>query len=147
MSNQYVFVYGTLLSNESNAGFLKDSRLVGKAIVPGELYNLGPYPAAWNVGMNPDGPFIQGEVWKVTPEVLESLDRLEGTRDLINTQDNLYNRVEVLASILDADGYMYDRITCWVYEYNNKYNVLRQLTDRSDCKRIKSGDWKKRDEG
>lgn len=137
--NEYVFVYGTLLKGEGNHPVIKDARFVGKASIVGELYNLGPFPGALNVGLSPDH-IIRGEVYAVNKEILERLDRLEGTRSLVDTTNNLYNRIMVLVDIENEYDDVYDRVMAWTYEYNNPARVNPSAL-------IKSGDWRKRNDG
>ena len=72
-----VFVYGTLKRGERSHGLLGDAPFEGTAVLPGlELYNLGPFPMA--IG-NPQAQRpINGELYRVTAQQLEALDRFEG---------------------------------------------------------------------
>lgn len=71
-----VFVYGTLLSGESNHDLLLNSRYLGEHKTEAEytLFNYGPYPAVII-----DGTIsIHGEVYEVDEQTFKALDRLEG---------------------------------------------------------------------
>ena len=69
-----VFVYGSLKKGFHNHRVLGDSEFVCTDILSGySLVDLGSFPMALP---NPDG-CILGEVYYVTPETLEALDRLE----------------------------------------------------------------------
>ena len=71
-----VFVYGTLLSGESNNYLLSKSILLGEEILPGlEMHDLGMFPACV---VSSDENSVIGEVWEVTDEVFKRLDHLEG---------------------------------------------------------------------
>lgn len=111
-----VFVYGTLLSGESNHRLLEGSTKVGNyALAKGFLMkNLGPFPACVEESDNPI-PVI-GEVWKVSPETFARLDRLEGYPDF-------YNRKQIDTFSGPA----------WIYFCN----------EEKDRPTILSGSWKK----
>lgn len=69
-----VFVYGSLKKGFHNNCVLGDSEFVCTDIVTGySLVDLGSFPMALP---DPNG-YIIGEVYYITPETLEALDRLE----------------------------------------------------------------------
>lgn len=71
-----LFVYGTLQRGCCNHGLLAGGRWIGASrTAPGfALIDLGRYP-----GMVRRGPAaVAGELYHVTPAVLEALDRFEG---------------------------------------------------------------------
>ena len=71
-----VFVYGTLMRRCGNHRLLETSTLLGRAwtLPEYELLSLGGCP-----GLVPAGKTsVAGELYRVTPEVLADLDRLEG---------------------------------------------------------------------
>lgn len=71
-----LFVYGTLQRGCVNHPLLAGARRLGAArTAPGfALIDLGPYP-----GMVRRGPAaVAGELYRVTPAVLDALDRFEG---------------------------------------------------------------------
>lgn len=73
-----VFVYGSLLSGLQNHDYLGDAELLGTAtLAPGvyAMLDLGSFPGLVD---DPDGPRIQGEVYRVDALTLRRLDRLEG---------------------------------------------------------------------
>lgn len=79
--NTLLFVYGTLKRRCSNHRQLDGQRFVGLARTPPgyRLYDLGGYPA---IALEPeDRNGVVGEVWSVTPEALEQLDRFEGVHE------------------------------------------------------------------
>lgn len=74
-----VFVYGTLKKGHPNHGLLRDSDFLGRCRISGRMrmVDLGYYP-----GVVPatgrDATDIFGEVYRIRPEVLDTLDVLEG---------------------------------------------------------------------
>lgn len=111
-----VFVYGTLLSGESNNHLLVTSEKLGDAQVEGlEMHNFGPFPACVLALTNE--PVVKGEVWEVDKDTFQRLDWLEGYPDF-------YDRVEVKTNLGIA----------WVYICENARG--KPL--------IASGDWKNR---
>jgi gamma-glutamylcyclotransferase (GGCT)/AIG2-like uncharacterized protein YtfP len=68
-----VFVYGTLLSGQSNHHWLGDAEFLGEDAIDGAcLIDLGEYPM-----LRPGTDRILGEVYQVSDEVLANLDELE----------------------------------------------------------------------
>jgi len=76
-----VFVYGTLMRECSNHDLLRTSRFLGEDIIEVKLrmIDLGAFPA-----LVPSQTLnrIHGEVYAVTRQVMDELDRLEGYPDL-----------------------------------------------------------------
>ena len=74
-SFRYVFVYGTLRKGEARDinRLLPAPRWVGRACVPGVLYDLGAYPALL---LDVAGS-VHGEVYKISPELESLLDQIE----------------------------------------------------------------------
>jgi gamma-glutamylcyclotransferase (GGCT)/AIG2-like uncharacterized protein YtfP len=120
----YLFVYGTLRreSRHPMAVLLaKGARLVGRARVPGRLYDLGEYP-----GMTaPAAPdeWVRGEVHELTdPEtLLRALDHYEGCEpdepDL-----SLFARLPTTA-ILDGGS----PLATWAYFYRGPLDGTRPI--------------------
>lgn len=72
-STTLVFVYGTLKRGKGNNVYLNDSKFLGEDHVRGSLYVSGiPY------FVNRGDTLITGEVYEVSPGVLNMLDKLEG---------------------------------------------------------------------
>lgn len=71
-----IFVYGTLLQEESNHHLLAGARFLGTGATEPEysLVDLGPYPAMIPYGRSS----VVGEIYEVSPEILEKIDELEG---------------------------------------------------------------------
>jgi gamma-glutamylaminecyclotransferase len=76
-----LFVYGSLLSGEANAGVLAraGARLVGPARTEPRytLFDLGPYPALAAGGTTA----VEGEVYEVDAAGLTAVDAFEGHPD------------------------------------------------------------------
>jgi gamma-glutamylcyclotransferase (GGCT)/AIG2-like uncharacterized protein YtfP len=99
-----VFVYGTLKSGYHNNRLLEEEEFVGEAVTK-PLYRL------WDVGAFPgltedfeNGKAIQGELWRVSPECVVRLDRLEGT-------PYLYRRevLQIEGVTEEVQGYIFNR--------------------------------------
>ncbi|GGC88309.1 putative gamma-glutamylcyclotransferase YkqA [Thalassobacillus devorans] len=85
--NNYLFVYGTLRKNQPNAFHLEEAVLISEqASTTGKLYE-GPsyYPVLVD-----EEAFVYGELYKVTDEMMETIDELEGFQG--DGKDNLYDR-------------------------------------------------------
>jgi gamma-glutamylaminecyclotransferase len=96
-----VFVYGTLLRNEPNHTLLEGSDFLGEAhtLPLYTLFDLGSFPAMAEGGETS----VRGEVFRVSQEVLDSLDALEGHPDW-------YKRTQIsLISGMLAEGYLIER--------------------------------------
>lgn len=80
-----LFVYGSLKRGERNHGQLREARLEGNGSVSGlSLYDLGPFPMA---AVDPSGSSVlHGEIYAVTAEQLEHVDRFEGAPRLYERQ-------------------------------------------------------------
>lgn len=116
-----VFVYGTLLSGESNHRLLSRSAPAGAARTAAryELADLGGYPAMIAGGATA----VCGELWEVDDDTLSRLDELEG-------HPGFYERQMVQ---LD-DG-------------RSALAYLPQPEQTRGCPRIASGDWRRREPG
>ena len=69
-----VFVYGTLMSGQGNNWRMKDSRLVGKAVLKDySLYDLGRYPGI----VEKKGDRVKGELFQVPEELIAELNDYE----------------------------------------------------------------------
>jgi gamma-glutamylcyclotransferase (GGCT)/AIG2-like uncharacterized protein YtfP len=113
MSNELLFVYGTLLSTDNEFGkFLADNCIFyahGK--FRGELYNIGEYPGALS---NIEGDnYVLGSIYKLinTHAVLKFLDEYEG----ISVNDSLpHEYTREMISIETVS----ETVNCWTYLYN-----------------------------
>jgi len=101
-----LFTYGTLLPDLVRPpmdALVARLTLLGPATVPGQLYDLGPYPGmVLNHGI---ASVVRGEIFELPqdPAVLSALDDYEGSC--------LYRRVECRATTPNGDT-----TRCWVYE-------------------------------
>lgn len=100
-----VFVYGTLLSGNSNHDYyLKESTLEGEAELDGyTMYDLGYYPGIQRT----EGGKVKGELYTVEEEKMEALDMLEG-------RGSLYDAV---IENIHWNGVI---VPAWVYVYKNE---------------------------
>ena len=85
-----VFVYGTLMRGDVRAASLADQQFVGEAVTTPRyrLLNCGDYPGLIEVPA--DGEAIEGEVYDVSPECLQRLDRIEAV------DEGLYERRPII---------------------------------------------------
>lgn len=102
-----VFVYGTLMQNQSNHGFLKGQKYLGRYIVDGlVLYQVTPYyPGV----VAEAGKKVSGELYEVNSATMNKLDALEG-------EGVLYKRKEM--TTCRASG---EKVICWVYLWLGDY--------------------------
>lgn len=127
---RYLFVYGTLRSGARGPAqerLMRGLRLVGRASIPGRVYDTGPYP----VGTPPvnDADRIVGELYAMDADadaLLAALDEYEGI-DAAHPDDSLFMRLAVDA--MRDDG---TRTPTWVYLFNGSTDGLP---------RVPSGDW------
>lgn len=86
-----IFVYGTLRKGESNHHYLKHATLLcEQAWIYGALFDTGyGYPVLKESNIEK----AYGEIYAVTDEQLEKINRLEGYQK--NANDNLYERITV----------------------------------------------------
>lgn len=117
-----VFVYGTLLTGESNHAVVAPYVL---AAVPGQvrgwLYDVGEYPA---LVLDADGEEIEGEWVELADEALFPMDELEGYAGV--DADNDYERV-LITDCRNADR------SGWIYVWS----------DSRGCSRIEGGSWRR----
>lgn len=76
-----VFVYGTLKQGKPNHPALAGATLLGRCCIEGPyvMVNLGWYPAVCELAdANAPKKMICGEVYRVTDEILHTLDMIEG---------------------------------------------------------------------
>lgn len=118
MSNDYLFVYGTLKTegNHPLGRLLKSSaRFVGKAVFQGKLYLINDYPGA--VSSDNPGDVVYGEVYLLGNRkgILSQLDQYEETgagfpepTEYVRQKKNV--RLESGES-LEAWIYLYNRAT------------------------------------
>jgi len=98
LAEYLVFVYGTLRSGLRLHSYLSHSRFVADAVISGEIYDLGHYPAYRPA----ESGAVQGEVWAVDDSILLRLDQVEGYDQ--NRDCGLYLRREVLATCANGSA-------------------------------------------
>jgi gamma-glutamylaminecyclotransferase len=98
-----VFVYGSLKQGFGNHSLLKDQRLIGPDSITAKhtMVSLGWFPGVVKVEA-PDAPdtVVHGELYEVNPEVLDSLDVLEG-------HPTFYRREKVQTDISGRKAWVY----------------------------------------
>jgi gamma-glutamylcyclotransferase (GGCT)/AIG2-like uncharacterized protein YtfP len=110
-----VFVYGTLRSGGSQHFRMAGAEFVAEGTARGRLYRIDWYPGLV-LGGTGDG--IVGEVYQVSPGMLDDLDRFEGAE---------YRRVRAPVALSNQR-----RISAWVWEW---------LGAADENRRITSGNW------
>jgi gamma-glutamylcyclotransferase (GGCT)/AIG2-like uncharacterized protein YtfP len=101
-----LFVYGTLKRGYSRAEALRGEVFLGSAKTEAQyrMFNCGHYPGLVE---SPDGLYIEGELWEVSPECLKRLDEIEGVGI------RLYQRAKVRLKPphdrMEAETYLYLR--------------------------------------
>ncbi len=101
-----------------------ESEFVGWGAIKGWLYDFGDFPG---LVVDPQGGFVRGEVYRVSPEALAQMDAIEEW-DPQAPEESLYFRRR---RVIELEGG--ESIEAWVYECNPK---------RLPCvARIEGGDW------
>lgn len=89
----FLFVYGTLLSNQSHHKLLESALFVHRGYVKGTLYDLNVgFPA---LSIDEVQGRVYGEVYEVTQDLLDTLDTYEGYSP-DNKKESLYLRQEII---------------------------------------------------
>jgi gamma-glutamylcyclotransferase (GGCT)/AIG2-like uncharacterized protein YtfP len=112
-----LFVYGTLLPGLALHGAMQGARCLGKASVPGRLFDLGPYPALVA------GPGrVVGLLYAVSEAQLARLDALE-EYDPTHLTESLYLRQRLPAALAHT------RSVCesFVYVYNRAVDMATPI--------------------
>ena len=109
-----VFVYGTLKKGFGNHHLLKDASYLGTHITEPKytMYSMDGFPAVSPIGTTR----IIGEVYEITTEILEDLDRLEG-------YPGWYSRETIITKYEPA----------YIYLMPNLENTYRPI--------VESGEW------
>ena len=125
-----VFVYGTLRDGGRLHRYMQGATFVGKARVEGELFSLGSFPGA---EFGSSQTWVEGEIYRVTPEILSRLDDLEGFHP-DRTELSMYVRRKVTPVLVLGKGRTVPGKDVWAYEYRTRGPKDRRPT-------IKHGDW------
>ena len=117
MNKIYAFVYGTLMKNQRNHGYLKEARYMDDGVLEGyDMYDLGRYP-----GIIPSKGEVLGEVYQVTSEIEKQLDYLEEEGDLY------LKKLETVrlnnGQTLEALVYVYNKSVCGCEKIEGKYHA------------------------
>lgn len=115
MMDGRVFVYGTLRRGGSNHFRMAKAEYLSAATVRGRFYQIDWYPG---IVLDAAAEGIVGEIYQVSPAVLEELDRFEGPE---------YRRL--LTQVRMPDG---ETVSVWVWEWTGPVDESRRIT---------SGDW------
>ena len=117
-NKHYLFVYGTLMKQSSHpmaAFVLSNCSFIGKATIPGELYQISWYPGALYI---PDSvSVVEGDLYELNEGVdmlrfFTHLDEYEGVGSQFPIP-NEYRRELVSAEV--TDGVI---TPSWMYVYN-----------------------------
>lgn len=110
-SQRKVFVYGTLMTGETNHHYLKNSTCLGKATIKGyDMYDVGWYPA-----ITPGNNIIIGELYQVPIDDIPSIDLLEG-------EGSIY--IKKCETITDTEG---NTTFAFVYIYKGDTSNLEKI--------------------
>ena len=122
--DNYIFVYGTLLTEERNHYLLENSILIGNGYIKDYfMFNVGTYPGIQKSKYN--NKIVLGEVYKVNDETMVLLDELEEV-------GYLYKK-ELVPVYLDND----EIVNSYVYEYILKNYEENSIVNEYDWKKIK----------
>lgn len=118
----YVFVYGTLRKEQTNAHYMQGAICIAdKAWTYGKLFDTNEgYPAMTYSSEEK----VYGEVYEVNDEILHKLDELEEYTG--NAETDLYDRITQTVYATDRE------IEAYVYIAQDKKMILKV---------IDSGDW------
>ena len=82
---ELVFVYGSLKRGQANHRQIASGTFLGPAQLQGlALYDLGPFPMA--IVSDEPTPILHGELYGVSTQLLQALDRFEGAPRLYARQ-------------------------------------------------------------
>ena len=124
-----LFVYGSLKRAQLHHHYLRDSKFLGSFLTAPKyrLYDAGPYPLL--VKDADRGHPVQGEVYEVSPNLLEDLDFHEGV-------PNSYVRSLVeIPELQGVEAYFYRRSTRWGEEIGETWPPVPHHS------RLKRGYW------
>ena len=123
----YIFVYGTLMKQESRNGILEQysAEFLGQNSITGKLLHLSNFPGM----IHDDNSEISGELYHCQEigECLSKLDWIEGFYGY-NSNDSLFTRI--ITKVNEENNPKW----AWTYKYNGESGKI-----------IKSGDWRARD--
>lgn len=122
VAERFVFVYGSLRQGGSNdiTRLVPAPRWVGRAVIAGTLFDLGPYPGAVLGGAGR----VVGEVYAISAALERRLDEIEEVH-----QHDEYLRREIQ---VEVEG---RALPCLVYEINSR------VPRREGVHLLPAGDW------
>jgi gamma-glutamylcyclotransferase (GGCT)/AIG2-like uncharacterized protein YtfP len=129
MSNEFIFVYGTLRKETDTAIsqiLARHCEFVSDGYMQGKLYEVNGYPGAIESTKPEDT--VKGELHKIVDRehVLPKLDEYEECTEIF-LQPHEYIRKKLLVSLMGGGT-----VSAWVYVFNH---------DISPLKLIRSGDY------
>ena len=117
-----IFVYGSLKKGCYNDRLMKSSKFIDNGTIENMiLYSLGAFPAILPAGKNEKAFAIKGEIYEVSSETLNILDKLEG---------NGYFYTRKLHTINTSNG----TLEAWVY-------ILTDLDSLFRAKKLNTDNW------
>ncbi|ADU28799.1 gamma-glutamylcyclotransferase family protein [Evansella cellulosilytica] len=125
----FVFCYGTLRKNESNHHLLKDANCICEhSLTEGKMFDTGyGYPVIIQDAISK----VHGELYEITDEELDMLDRLEGYESR-SAQHNLYERIrqKVITHKGEYEAFVYiegvNQNLCTTYIEHGDWKVYRK---------------------
>ncbi len=109
---EYLFAYGTLKRGYCRACVLRDAEYLGEAeTVPGyRLFDCGEYPG---MVRSPQGCGVRGELYRISAELLPTLDEVEGVAEGLYVRETVPLRAP------------HEKLTVLSYLYNLPTGHLR----------------------
>lgn len=123
MDDIYLFVYGTLKKGKHNHGIISHCKYIGKCKLLYNHYVLknGPLPyLCFQRRYLNDYTHVYGELYKVTQNDIEMLDKFEG-------HPNFYKRKLIPVHLLNDNSYVYYANTyLYPYELAIQYPTIQE---------------------
>lgn len=118
MKHEYVFVYGTLKTDGPNHYLLNGSDRIGigETAERFEFLSNGFFPMILKPENDASGVHVSGEVYRVSPENLRRLDRLEAN-------GRMYQREEIEINLAGLKN----TFTAWSYLWIMSTDGLKQI--------------------
>lgn len=119
---ELVFVYGTLRRGASNHWRMDSAEWAGPAVVAGHLFRVDWYPG---LVLDEAGGKVVGELYRVTPDLLEKLDEFEG---ITGGPSDEYRRVRAMVRRKGEGG----EVEAWAWEWRQPFDSYEPVVE---------GDW------
>lgn len=125
MSDEFIFVYGTLRRGVKNAfreELMRDLNYIGQGVISGRLYEVEDYPGAILSDNSEDR--VIGEVYnaKISSGVFDRLDAYEECTDAF-PRPHEYVRKQVSVNLSDGN-----HIFAWAYIFTRDVSGLIRIT-------------------